>query len=106
MVKPRVDPDPGSRLSTPGKLLLRLVKTPLFRLATSGKLLLRQMSLRPIFFRLSTSWKLLLRLMSTRLQIVAVGRYLPRLCKPLAKARLRNERHEEEVLYFPYMMSI
>ena len=34
------------------------------------------------------------------LQIVAVGRYLPRLCKPLAKARLRNERNVEEVFYF------
>ena len=34
------------------------------------------------------------------LQIVAVGRCLPRLCKPLAKAHLRNDRHVEEVLYF------
>ena len=83
MVKPRVDPDPGSRLSTPGKLLLRLVKTPLFRLATSGKLLLRQMSLRPIFFRL--------------LQSAGTCRDLG---KPLAKARLRNERNVEEVFYF------
>ena len=31
---------------------------------------------------------------------VAVGRYLPRLWIPLAKAHLRNERHVEEVLYF------
>ena len=36
----------------------------------------------------------------TSLQIVAVGRCLPRLCKPLAKAHLRNDRHVEEVLYF------
>jgi len=44
MVKPRVDPDPGSRLSTPGKLLLRLVKTKArakAKLSTPGKLFFR-----------------------------------------------------------------
>ena len=54
-----MDPDPGSRLSTPGKLLLRLVKTKAklstpgksFFRPTSGKLLLRLMTVK-IFFRL------------------------------------------------------
>ena len=44
MVKPRVDPDPGSRLSTPGKLLLRLVKKEArtkVKLSTPGKLFFR-----------------------------------------------------------------
>ena len=44
MVKPRVDPDPGSRLSTPGKLLLRLVTTlarTKVKLLTPGKLFFR-----------------------------------------------------------------
>ena len=40
------------------------------------------------------------QLSRSSLSSVAVGRYLPRLCKPLAKARLRNDRHVEEVLYF------
>ena len=81
MVKPRVDPDPGSRLSTPGKLLLRLMTTPVFRLPTSGKLLLRLMTVK--IFRL--------------LQSAGTCRDFG---KPLAKAHLRNERHVEEVLYF------
>ena len=44
MVKPRVDPDPGSRLSTPGKLLLRLVTVKArtkAKLLTPGKFLFR-----------------------------------------------------------------
>ena len=44
MVKPRVDPDPVFRSSTPGKLLLRLVKTlakTKAKLLTPGKLFFR-----------------------------------------------------------------
>jgi len=81
MVKPRVDPDPGSRLSTPGKLLLRLVTTPVFRLPTSGKLLLRLMTVK-IFRLRSVDLNLL--------QIVAVGRYLPRLGKTLGQSPLKE----------------
>ena len=61
-----MDPDPVFRLSTPGKLLLRLVMTLAKTKAkwlTPGKFFFRLVSWQPVF-RLATSGKLLLRQMS------------------------------------------
>ena len=60
-----MDPDPGSRLSTPGKLLLRLVKTKA-KWLTPGKSLFRLASGK-LLFRLPTSGKLLSRLMTVKI---------------------------------------
>lgn len=102
MVKPRVDPDPGSRLSTPGKLLLRLVKT---KAIVDAREVLLQADIReaPLEaddgednLQIDDTGEALLQTgaiesgFRLNLQIVAVGRYLPRLCETLGQSPLKE----------------
>ena len=120
MVKPWVDPDPVFRSSTPGKLLLRLVRTkaivdarevllqadireaPLEADGGEGEDEGEVVDTREVLLQagvLATSLQIgdireapleadVLR--ANLLQIVAVGRYLPRLCETLGQSPLKE----------------